>query len=217
MTINRDQHVHELAYRDKQLLTQLGNLKVLLLGAGAVGSNVGLALARLGTGEITVCDYDRVELRNLGTQVYGVPHLGTFKANALSNLLMDVSDGNHQPYIKKIETVQALKKVAGDCDLLLDCFDNAKARNLAAQYAKTSRTPCLHVGFDGGYCSVRWQGTWTESQGEDNCDYPLSLSLCYLATAVVVETVFSFLRGPQRSWDITLADLTVRELTGLTK
>ena len=50
--------------------------RITIIGAGAVGGWTSLALAKMGFSNITVFDYDVVEVENLNCQLYGPKHLG---------------------------------------------------------------------------------------------------------------------------------------------
>lgn len=58
-----------------------------IIGVGATGSWVALILAKMGVKNITVWDYDRVEVHNLPNQVFGLEEIGLFKVEALKKIL----------------------------------------------------------------------------------------------------------------------------------
>jgi len=58
--------------------------KALLIGAGTLGSNVAMQLARSGVGHLTIIDPDILEDANIGRHVLGADELGRFKVNALA-------------------------------------------------------------------------------------------------------------------------------------
>jgi ubiquitin-protein ligase len=62
----------------------LANKKVVLVGAGSLGSEVAVLLARSGVGKLYVIDHDRFEDINIGRHTLGVPELGEYKAEALA-------------------------------------------------------------------------------------------------------------------------------------
>ena len=81
-----DALVHERHYRGVSLDKARG-LRVVLCGAGAVGSNLADNLARQGFGALRVIDRERVEGHNVGTQIYGQSDVGVWKVEALRNRL----------------------------------------------------------------------------------------------------------------------------------
>ena len=50
-------------------IEELRNLKVLVLGVGGVGGEATLALARLGINNLSLVDYDKVDITNINRQV----------------------------------------------------------------------------------------------------------------------------------------------------
>jgi hypothetical protein len=56
---------------------------VTVIGAGATGSWLALALAKLGIDNITVWDFDKIEEHNIPNQSYGLPNIGFPKVTAL--------------------------------------------------------------------------------------------------------------------------------------
>ena len=56
---------------------------ILIIGAGGIGSPTALVLAKMGCSNITIVDYDQVEIHNVASQFYGEKDLGKLKVNAL--------------------------------------------------------------------------------------------------------------------------------------
>lgn len=61
--------------------------KVVVIGAGATGSFVVLALAKLGIKDITVYDFDVVEEHNIANQLYSIEDIGKKKIVALQEIV----------------------------------------------------------------------------------------------------------------------------------
>lgn len=142
-------------------LTQVGDLgqrrlaaaKVLMVGAGGLGSPVLTALAAAGVGTIGIVDSDCVEVSNLHRQtIYTMADLSQPKADAAAaalrarNPLIEVVA--HQVRLTR-DTVDAL--VAG-YDIIVDGTDNFAARHLAHDAAALQRKPYVWgsvLRFDG--------------------------------------------------------------------
>jgi molybdopterin/thiamine biosynthesis adenylyltransferase/rhodanese-related sulfurtransferase len=142
-------------------LTQIGEegqrrlaaAKVLMIGAGGLGSPVLTALAAAGVGSIGIVDSDSVEVSNLHRQtIYTMADLTEPKAEAAAaalrarNPLVEVVA---HPVRLTIETVEDL--VAG-YDIIVDGTDNFAARHLAHDAAAGQRKPYLWgsvLRFDG--------------------------------------------------------------------
>lgn len=60
-----------------------------IIGAGAVGSFTALALSKMGFADITVFDFDKIEVENMNCQFYRTNDIGTLKVEALQSLVRD--------------------------------------------------------------------------------------------------------------------------------
>ncbi len=63
------------------------NLRVLVVGAGAIGSFATLALAKMGCTNITVNDHDEVDIVNMNAQFYPRTSIGQRKVTALQSMV----------------------------------------------------------------------------------------------------------------------------------
>jgi len=75
----------------KKAQEKLSSAKVILIGCGALGSNIGIALARAGIGGITLVDRDIVEEENLGTHQYTHQEIGLPKSIALKQRILEIN------------------------------------------------------------------------------------------------------------------------------
>lgn len=66
----------------------LADKHVVLVGAGSLGSQVAMQLARAGVGRLTLIDHDILNAENLGRHVLGIDDLGRFKVDAMRDRLM---------------------------------------------------------------------------------------------------------------------------------
>ncbi len=63
------------------------NTPITVIGAGAIGSWVTLALAKTGFSDLTVYDNDVVDIVNMNSQMYGLKDIGRAKVNALGDIV----------------------------------------------------------------------------------------------------------------------------------
>lgn len=66
---------------------------VTLIGAGGVGSAIGLLLAKMGVPKLAVFDFDTVEEHNLPSQLYRREDIGRPKTEALAEIAKSFADG----------------------------------------------------------------------------------------------------------------------------
>ena len=139
---------------------RLKNAKVLVIGAGGLGSPALLYLAAAGVGTLGIIDDDVVDLSNLQRQViHGVADVGRPKiesardAIAALNPLVDVRLHN-----VRLDASNALELFA-DYDLILDGADNFATRYLVNDAAAILGKPYVWGSifrFDG-QVSVFWE------------------------------------------------------------
>jgi len=66
--------------------------KVVVIGAGGIGSPTVLALAKMGISDIEVFDFDKIDDVNLPSQFYRISDVGKFKVDALKEICKDFAD-----------------------------------------------------------------------------------------------------------------------------
>ncbi|MGA7860605.1 MAG: molybdopterin-synthase adenylyltransferase MoeB [Thermoplasmata archaeon] len=105
--------------------------KVLLVGAGGLGSPAALYLAAAGVGEIGLVDFDKVEASNLQRQVmYGTRDIGRPKLEAARDRLTDLNpDVAVRTYEQHLSSENALE-ILRPYDVILDGTDNFPTRYL---------------------------------------------------------------------------------------
>lgn len=206
---------HEALYRGDALLARLAATRIVLCGAGAVGSNLTEHLARIGARTLAVIDDDRVEEHNLSTQTYGESDIGLHKVEALRNHCFRAVGCEIQPVRKRLDASNAAKLLK-DADLVIDGFDNSAARREVQDAVRKLNKPCLHVGLAGDYAEAIWDEAYRvpSDVGGDVCDYPLARTIVALATAVACDLVLRFVEGERQGWSITLRDFAIRPIAG---
>jgi sulfur carrier protein ThiS adenylyltransferase len=118
------------AHRDPAVLTVLRQSSVGIAGAGGLGSNVAVALARAGIGRLVIADFDKIEPSNLNRQQYFVDQIGERKVVALRENLLAIN-----PYsIYEIHEVRINRrnatKIFARVDVLVEAFDRATAKEM---------------------------------------------------------------------------------------
>lgn len=204
---------HEQIYRGLPAMRKLAGATVHICGAGALGSNIAVNLARSGCSRLTVIDRDRVEEQNIGTQVYSYEDVGGRKADLLRNLIFREVGVEIRSYADELNANNVAKLLRG-AELVVDTFDNSNSRRLIAEFCKERSIACLHAGVNDEYGEVTWNETYLVPQdgGLDACDYPLGRSLILLVSAVAGEASLRYiLKGVKESYSITLGDLSINK------
>jgi len=68
--------------------------QVTVIGAGGIGSPVGLALGKLGIPKLWVIDDDKVETHNLPSQLYPMESVGKYKVEAFKDMVEGFSEAS---------------------------------------------------------------------------------------------------------------------------
>ena len=105
--------------------------RVLLVGAGGLGSPVALYLAAAGVGTIGLVDFDSVDLSNLQRQIlHGSAGVGSSKLDSARDRLRDINPNVHiEPYPTRLTAANAFE-IARGYDLIIDGTDNFATRYL---------------------------------------------------------------------------------------
>jgi len=127
--------------------------KVLLFGAGGLGSPVAMYLVASGVGELTIVDPDTVDLTNLQRQIlHGTSNVGEDKVKSAEQALADI---NAQVSLRTIKTVlqsKELEEEVNRANVVVDATDNFQSRfaiNQACVKTKTALVTGAAIRFEG--------------------------------------------------------------------
>ena len=123
---------------------------VLVVGCGGLGGYVGLLLARLGIGRLTLCDNDIFEESNLNRQIHCKEScLGLSKAAVLAEEISGVA--SHVEVISHNSklTAENVNYLLQGAELVVDCLDNIETRSLLAEAAKNKNIAFVHGALAG--------------------------------------------------------------------
>jgi len=127
--------------------------RVLVVGAGGLGSPLILYLAAAGVGTIGVVDYDHVTLSNLQRQIiHKSSDVGRAKTESAREAAREVNpDVSVVPHTERLTVANAMKLI-GEYDLVADGSDNFATRflvNDACFFAKRTLVSAAIAEFDG--------------------------------------------------------------------
>jgi molybdopterin/thiamine biosynthesis adenylyltransferase/rhodanese-related sulfurtransferase len=160
--------VHQLnRYSRTMLLEEIGeegqlkllNAKVLLVGAGGLGSPAGLYFAACGVGTLGIIDFDRVDLSNLNRQViHGTDDVGRFKVDSAKAAIERLNpDVDVITYKDRLTPENALDRISG-FDIVMDATDNLDTKFLLNDACWFANKPYVFGGAVGfsGQAGVFW-------------------------------------------------------------
>jgi molybdopterin/thiamine biosynthesis adenylyltransferase/rhodanese-related sulfurtransferase len=133
--------------------TKLLNAKVLLLGAGGLGSPTALYLAAAGVGTLGIVDDDEVDLSNLQRQViHTTDRIGVAKVDSAEESINAINpDVNVVKYKTRLDASNIMEIIPG-YDVIVDGVDNFPTRYLLNDATVRLDIPVVSasiLGFDG--------------------------------------------------------------------
>ncbi len=123
---------------------RLSAARVLIVGAGGLGSPAALYLAAAGVGSMVLADDDEVDLSNLQRQIlHGQDRVGMPKAESGRRTLAALNPEVHvQPLLQRLDDT-ALLEIVAQVDLVLDCCDNFATRHAVNRACVALRKPLV--------------------------------------------------------------------------
>lgn len=127
--------------------------KVLLVGAGGLGSPAGLYLAAAGVGTIGIIDGDVVDLSNLQRQIaHATPDLDRPKTESAAAKFKAINPNVTIRTYQELLTAANALNIINDYDFIIDGTDNFPAKFLVADACHFAEKPYSHAGI------LRFQG-----------------------------------------------------------
>ena len=124
---------------------QLKLAKVLIVGAGGLGSPIGMYLGAAGVGTIGIIDFDHVDLSNLQRQIaYTVEDVGKPKVEMLKRTILAANPNvNVITYNEGISNDNAIP-LFSEYDIIIDGSDNFNTRYLVNDAAYFTKKPLIY-------------------------------------------------------------------------
>ena len=133
----------------KGLQDQFSRATVAICGLGGLGSNIAIALARAGVGQLILIDFDRVEITNLHRQQYKAVQVGREKTDALAENIREIAPYIHlQIHTAEITPENGARLLAG-ADVVCEAFDRAEAKAMLANTVLTALPEAFLVASSG--------------------------------------------------------------------
>jgi sulfur carrier protein ThiS adenylyltransferase len=139
--------------KQQQIQNILSQKTIGIAGAGGLGSNAAVALARSGIGQLVIVDFDTVEESNLNRQYYFLDQIGMKKVEALENII-------HQINPRVSVTIQHLKLKPGNIhsifassDIIIEALDDAATKKMLIEEItdQLPHTPLIAASGVAGY------------------------------------------------------------------
>ena len=142
----------EIDYEGQQKLL---DSHVLVIGLGGLGSPASIYLASSGIGELTLCDFDDVELSNLQRQiVHTEDNLKNNKAHSAKDFISSINSNISINVVDKKLSENEFDMYVNkhSVDAILDCSDNFQTRYSVNKVAFKNKIPLISgsaIRFEG--------------------------------------------------------------------
>jgi len=121
----------------EEIKLKLKNCTVGIAGAGGLGSNCAVALARVGIGKLIISDFDIVNESNLNRQYFFKDQIGKKKVNALKHNIERINSEveliTNDIKLNENNIVEIYK----DCDVIVEAFDLAGMKQMLIETCLT--------------------------------------------------------------------------------
>lgn len=134
---------------------KISQAKILVCGAGGLGSTVLANLAALGVATLGVVDNDVLELSNLNRQyIHKFSNLGKVKVESAKDWLLEFNpDLNVNTYQLRLDE-KNYYDIVENYDFIIDCFDSFKSKFLLNKIAVNTKKTLIHGGVSEFYGQV---------------------------------------------------------------
>lgn len=126
---------------------KLSKAKILVCGAGGLGSTVLTNLASVGIGTIGIVDNDVLELSNLNRQyIHKFTNVGKVKTESAKQWINEFNpEINVNIYQTRLDETN-YQEIIKDYDFIMDCFDSFKSKFLLNKIAVNTGKTLIHGG-----------------------------------------------------------------------
>ena len=119
--------------------------KVLIVGLGGVGGFAVEALARSGIGNITLVDYDTIDITNLNRQIIALHStIGLKKTTAFKERILNINkDCNITVLNLFLDSSNYKEIITDDYDFIIDCCDSLEAKKILLLESYNKKIPFI--------------------------------------------------------------------------
>lgn len=197
------------------------NSNVLLIGAGAIGSYVALAMIRKGIGWLDIYDDDNVELRNLTRQFFSLRDVGKNKAICLSRIVSKQGffKSTIRGYAYRFQEALEMGIDLSNYDAIICGVDNNPTRVSTAEYCLRNDVPLIvcAVSRDGNqmYCVVQEPNKacfgciMPQAINDDSypCNLPGIIDIIQVVSGFTAYAVDTIVMKRHREWNLKMVCL----------
>lgn len=195
--------------------------KVLIVGAGGLGSPAIQYLVAAGVGTLAVIDFDTLEIHNLNRQViHQEKFIGKTKVESADSFVRQLNSTIRFIPINQRLDEHNIEDILGEYDIILDGSDNFETRYLINDYCVKSGKPLVYgsiFSFQGQVAVFNYQGSknlrdiFPESPNPEdiqNCDQfgVLGALPGIIGSMMAMQTLKIILDLPVKTNQLTIVD-----------
>lgn len=133
----------------KDIKSHLKKFTVGVAGAGGLGSNCAVSLARCGVGNLVICDFDKVDAPNLNRQYYFVSQQGMQKVEALKeNIINTGSFANIKIHSLRLNP-ENIPVIFEKCSIIVEALDDASEKEMLINTVQTKMPDTILIVASG--------------------------------------------------------------------
>lgn len=140
-----------LTYLTTEQQARIASVRIGIAGAGGLGSNIAVMLARSGVCSFLIIDDDIVEPSNLNRQHYFPRHLGMPKVEALSSVLHELDPAIRVEALRLRMDSDNLPGLMPEADFWIEAVDGADLKRVITSAAASSGKTVFCGSGMGGF------------------------------------------------------------------
>lgn len=137
----------------EKIRMNLQKASVGIAGAGGLGSNIAVSLARAGIGKLVIVDFDKVEESNLNRQYYFHDQIGKDKVEALKTTILRIDESLKVDVFNYRLTKNTMDKPFHNVDVIVEALDKAETKTMFIEeiMQKLPKIPIIACSGVAGY------------------------------------------------------------------
>ena len=145
-----EKYIRQIMLFGEEGQEKLKKAKVLVVGAGGLGSPISTYLAVAGIGKILLADFDSVEPNNLNRQfLHHEKDIGKEKIKSAEEKLLSLNPEIKVETIREKNTDENAGSIVHPCDLIIDALDNFDTGHVLNRLAVERNIPLIHGAVSG--------------------------------------------------------------------
>jgi sulfur carrier protein ThiS adenylyltransferase len=113
-----------------EIRVHLSKFSVGIAGAGGLGSNCAVALARSGVGKLVIADFDTIEEPNLNRQYYFSDQIGQMKTKALKDNINRINVNVNVIVHHVMLDTENIPVIFSGCNIIVEALDRCEMKEM---------------------------------------------------------------------------------------